>query len=121
MAAFEVAEWREFINQLVLALPGDCRRLTIYNLSFVFLVIKSRLTFAYNVDTDTTEYGQLDDRTYTISVFEEIQTWIMDPSKCFTNWEKVLQIRKQNPSFVAGEHSTAAGNSAAASSSQSDE
>ena len=104
LTGFVRHEWHEFIEQLVLALPAACRRLTIYNLSFVFLVIKSKLSFAHNVDTDTTEYGQLDDRTYTIGMYEDVQAWMMDPERCPTAWDKLAQIRKQNPQFKPGNH-----------------
>ena len=71
--AFERELFREFVVQFLLCLPAGARRLTLYNLSFIILTLKARLTFTQNLDTDMVEYGKLSEMHYPVGKYEEVR------------------------------------------------
>ena len=73
LEAFKRAQFREFITQLLLCLPKGARHLTLYNLSWIMVTIKARLSFTTNVETDKAEYGRLDEACYPIGKYEEVR------------------------------------------------
>ena len=52
--------------------PG-ARRLNLYNLAFILVALKARLTFSTNLETDKAEYGKLDEACYPIGKYEEVR------------------------------------------------
>ena len=72
LEAFKVPIFREYIEQLLLCMPPP-RRLTLYNLSFIMVTLKARLSFTTNVETDKAEYGRLDEACYPIGKYEEVR------------------------------------------------
>jgi hypothetical protein len=75
LEAFGCQRFREFIVQFLLRLPEGGRRLTLNNLSFIFVALTARLTFApLAPNSNVPEYGCLDDRVYTQSAH-----WSFEP------------------------------------------
>ena len=69
------------MTQLQLALPVGARRWTLYNLSFIILVIKARLTFSFNLESGKAEYGKLDESCYPITKYESVRAHVIDIEK----------------------------------------
>ena len=65
MVAFGNPKWLEFVAQFLLRIPSGGRRLTLHNLSFIFLGLKARLTFTPSSTGSAPEYGELSERIYT--------------------------------------------------------
>ena len=47
-------------------------------------------------------YGKLDDKVYNINVYEEVQSWIMDPNRCNTDWDVIHKIRNDHKGYIPG-------------------
>ena len=45
--------------------------------------------------------GSLDDKIYTMTKYEKVQEWLMDPDLCPTNWDVLHSICAQNPEYHA--------------------
>ena len=44
------------------------------------------------------KYGEMDE-SWTSTILEEIQAWLMDEDACPTTWPTLLRIRRENPHF----------------------
>ena len=79
--AFADPRWIDFMTQLQIALPVGARRWTLYNLSFIILVIKARLTFSFNLESGKAEYGKLEESCYPITKYESVRAHVIDIEK----------------------------------------
>jgi len=95
-------KWDAIVTQFLLRLPPGSRKLSLWNLSFLFGSIVARLTF---VEKDgVMMYGKLDEKVWTQAKFEGIQRWLMNPDECRTMWAPLLKIRRENANYRIGHH-----------------
>lgn len=103
MEVFPV-QWQTFVEQFLLTIPMGARVLRLWNLAYLYGVIKAKLTFVDNADGPP-EYGSVDDKIWTQEKFEDIQRWLMDPDRCPTKWPALLKIRRENKNYTIGKYS----------------